>query len=1172
MMSRFLSKAVKLQLLASLSLMAYSGLASADDTEIYQNTTDPATVGRPKVLIVLDDSGSMGSNVANQKPRYSSSTTYTGVHNSTRVYYSVDGKIPEEGSNNWFPVDKNYCGESLPGLNSKGFFGTKSAFQWRLNGTKWRWRDIKNRQTDLVVDCWEDLQNSNTTNLSAAAGYPRQKGFDDATPSPPPYYVTAKPPTTNAIWKRSKVYNFYSANYMNWKYNTTLPLVSRTRIDIAQEVITSLVFANRGLDFGLMEFNGGWTGPTTNGGRVLQRIIEDMTLADRASLINLVDRTQAGGSTPMCESTYEAYLYLSGQTLKWGADKDTRAGWDVDFADTAAVKTDGKYDSPATDCAYTYVILLTDGAPQNDESANGLIEGLFTPSRTCSEYPDYGGTDVKNCLPELAEYMANNDLDGVSTNGDQFGITYTIGFTTDQDLLEDTAEKGKGEYFVADSVDSLTEAFHGAVLSILASDSTFTSPAVAVDTFTRTRSRNDVFYAMFKPSEEIDWIGNIKKLKLEITDGEAVLVDKLGAPAIDVSTGDFKADISTFWSSADGGAVETGGVGALLAARDPAGRTIKSNTGTAGALENYESANMTRDAFGFSTDVQLFDFFDVDDQAGLDAELAYGRGFEVNNDGTISTDTRQWILADILHSQPVVINYGARSGFTVANPDLRIVVGTNGGFLHMFGDDNGEEDWAFFPKELAPVLRKRRVNPLSADHVYGVDALPVIYTKDYNQNGTIDSGDKVWAFFGLRRGGRAMYALDISNPNSPAYMWGIDFNSTGFSELGQTWSVPVVTRIPGYADSYGVPKPVIIFAAGYDVNKDDSGVATADDVMGRGVYIVDAATGALVWSVTPAANSATNMQELGLEHSVAGQVSTVDSNGDELTDRIYFASTGGQVWRVDLGVNALPTISQNTWHITKLADFSTVTDAAAGETVANTDRRFFYAPDVVRIRREGRAVDAVLIGSGDRTNPNATDVDNRFYVLSDEAIMPYTTTRPTSECTATPPSADFRCKLPLDDADLYDSTSGVLLTGTESEKTIALASLAVSNGLRLDLPNSGEKVTAKSFTIGGRAFFPTFTPDDGLGTISVCKPEAGQGLLYIFDIYKGERSTINLGPILPDSPSVHFGEDGKIRLLLPPGSPPDGDGDPDDVCAGGVCDIGEAFRAPYGNYWFQEEY
>ena len=86
-------------------------------------------------------------------------------------------------------------------------------------------------------------------------------------------------------------------------------------------------------------------------------------------------------------------------------------------------------------------------------------------------------------------------------------LTYTIGFATDQQLLQDTAEKGKGEYYTADSAAELTEAFQGAIVSILSRDTTFTSPAVAVDTFTRTQSRDEVFYAMFKPRESIDWAG-----------------------------------------------------------------------------------------------------------------------------------------------------------------------------------------------------------------------------------------------------------------------------------------------------------------------------------------------------------------------------------------------------------------------------------------------------------------------------------------------------------------------------------------------------------------------------------------------------------------------------------------------------------------------------------------
>ncbi|MDZ7781681.1 MAG: hypothetical protein U5K56_01590 [Halioglobus sp.] len=56
-------------------------------------------------------------------------------------------------------------------------------------------------------------------------------------------------------------------------------------------------------------------------------------------------------------------------------------------------------------------------------------------------------------------------------------------------------------------------------------------------------------------------------------------MDENGVPAFDSTTGEFKQTASSFWSSQDGGAVGEGGVGGLLAARDPATRTT-SNTGT----------------------------------------------------------------------------------------------------------------------------------------------------------------------------------------------------------------------------------------------------------------------------------------------------------------------------------------------------------------------------------------------------------------------------------------------------------------------------------------------------------------------------------------------------------------------------------------------------------------
>ncbi|MCB1733104.1 MAG: hypothetical protein KDI21_21710, partial [Halieaceae bacterium] len=91
--------------------------------------------------------------------------------------------------------------------------------------------------------------------------------------------------------------------------------------------------------------------------------------------------------------------------------------------------------------------------------------------------------------------------------------------------------------------------------------------------------------------------------------------------------------------------------------------------------------------------------------------------------------------------------------------------------------------------------------------------------------------------------------------------------------------------------------------------------------------------------------------------------------------------------------------------------------------------------------------------------------------------------------------------------------------------------------------------------------------------INTCEPLSGTGLMYVMDIYTGDRNYINLGPIIPDTPSLHFSEDGTIRILLPPGAPASSLDEPGEIdCEGGVCDVNESLRPPYGNFWFQEDY
>ncbi|MBP9032386.1 MAG: hypothetical protein KBG29_00745 [Pseudomonadales bacterium] len=1151
------------------ALLSCSGVSVADDTEIFRATYDgEATNSRPKVLIVFDDSGSMDTTVAGSKPAYDPGTTYAAVGDvkSGRLYWATgtDGKPPAKDTSQYVNDAKNRCDSSYAPLSNQGFY-TDRAARWNSTSST-SWQNLSTSSRDpLHFDCGADVTNSNTGNGTGTGqpgtGYPRA-----STPRP---YGAAQDASVDDNWS---TYRFYTANYMNWYYSTTVS--DRTRIEIAQDVITDIVDANPAIDFGLAVFNrnynlsGSYTASSNyDGARIVRRIIENGSASQRSNLVSLVDSLQPEGSTPLCESVYEAYRYIVGASVLYG--NETYAS-DPPAKDAAA-ESAGKYLSPLSACQYVYVIVMTDGEPQLDLDANARIKTLT--GKTCKKYKAAGigsyPDEDENCLPELTEYMYNHDLDGDADNGEQKAITYTIGFHSDQKLLSDAATKGGGVYYTTNSAEGLADAFQGAVTGILSTSSTFTAPSVAVDTFTRTESRNEVFFAMFEPRAGTDWPGNIKKLRIDIDDGVATLVDADGLAALDDS-GNIADTARTYWSSGDDGStVDKGGVGQLLAERDPDSRAIKTNTGTGGALQDFVPESITETAFGVASETELLDLFGVDTRSELDNLLAWARGWSDSS----KSETRGWILGDMLHSRPLVLNYGARGSHTATNPDIRIVVGTNAGFLHMFDNADGGEDWAFFPKELAAVLDQRRDNATGRDPVYGVDASPVLYSKDINRDGTIDStaGDKLYVYFGLRRGGTSYYALDVSNPDSPAFLWKIDGNTAGFGELGQSWSVPVLTRVPGYA-SDGVPKPVLVFGAGYDTAKDSKASVATADTEGRGVYIVDAVTGALVWGVTPADNALKNLQLTGMQHSVAAGVSVVDSNGDELTDRIYAADTGGNIWRVDLPGNTLPTSAQTTWRALKFAALNTsAADGHAG------DRRFFYAPDVVRtVSRHYGAFDAVLIGSGDRENPNATDNDDRFYMLRDLQTGIYATAAPTAdECDDD--SSDHRCDLPLTNADLYNATTNLLQDGTDEQQTAAQIAMAAAAGWYINLQAAdGEKALARAVTIAGKVYFTTFSPV--IDNDNQCVPTGGTGRLYALRLldataavdFSGDDElglvdrSATLGFLIPDTPAPHFGSDKKIRLLFPSGGGLQGQANPFDTGAG--------LREPYGTYWYNQEY
>ena len=100
------------------------------------------------------------------------------------------------------------------------------------------------------------------------------------------------------------------------------PPQGASRIEIAQGAVTKLIGDNPGVDFGLMTFNN------NQGGRVIQRLIDDMSETQRDDLKTRVEGLDASGFTPLCETLFEASRYTAGGDVLYGLldnDRDKQA-------------------------------------------------------------------------------------------------------------------------------------------------------------------------------------------------------------------------------------------------------------------------------------------------------------------------------------------------------------------------------------------------------------------------------------------------------------------------------------------------------------------------------------------------------------------------------------------------------------------------------------------------------------------------------------------------------------------------------------------------------------------------------------------------------------------------------------------------------------------------------
>lgn len=643
----------------------------------------------------------------------------------------------------------------------------------------------------------------------------------------------------------------FKGNYLNWIFNSTsgastadiASLPQQTRIQVAREVINNLISTLTDMRLSIYRFNTYEGGSQVYPMTTLNASTPSSTRTDMQTAVNNI---LANTWTPLSESLYNVWQYY----------QTTGAGAPIQYA-----------------CQKNFVIVVTDGLPTcdgvctSDASCNtsAIVPNAVLTTTALPGYdtPNGAGTcafeGATNYLENVARYMYLNDArSGGSMSGLQNVMTYTVGFSINTTLLQNTAMNGGGQYFTAQTSAQLTDAIESAIIDISNQATSFTSPTVPT---LRAVDGSIVYEAKFNPSTTPFWKGYLYAYNID-------------------ANGDIT---STQWEA-----------GSMLAAATGGSRTVYTTRG--GARIDFTNGTLTNADLGVATDAERLSTVNYVRGEGLSAWSFRCAAPCSNPDG-------EWKLQDIFHSGPVVV--GAPSpyltesgypGFYSANSGRTkiILAGANDGMLHAFSASTGQESWSWVPPDLLTKLDDSR-----SSHQYFVDSsvrAEDVWTGS-GTGATKSSSDwKTFAIVGERQGGNSYMALDITSTTNPGWKW----SYTDATYMGNTWSRPAVGRVRIGSDEVWVA----VFSGGY--NADEAPTSR----LGKGIFIVNITDGTLLKRFDFDSVAGNQMK-----YSIPGPPMAVDVNNDGFIDRIYAGDLGNNLWRIDVS----PTATAS-WTATKLFD------------------------------------------------------------------------------------------------------------------------------------------------------------------------------------------------------------------------------------------------------------
>lgn len=583
---------------------------------------------------------------------------------------------------------------------------------------------------------------------------------------------------------------------------------------------------------------------------------------------------------------------------------------------------------PFAACRARYAVLLTDGQPNDPYRAMGCAAAGYS----CPyDHPSNIAADL--CRYNAGSTQCEGLVDGV------FVVGFEVGDPAAQAALDDIADRGgTGTAFMATDRLSLIASLSAAIDRAAPGTTTRTLPVFATASSSSTSGGGPqsqyLFNSGFEVSDEAGepWSGVLDRTRF-VCGADLVPARQPLDPTQDsfheiLNDRDVSASPRVLYTVATPDPSQMAGV--ILGT----GASVAPVTGIASAapptrvtgleLTRFDTTNgaLTPEHFALSGGTS------TTRTARRDAIIDWVHG----RAGTSRFENR---FGDIYHSTPVTVgpprsdladesfNLFRRREDVATRPTV-VYVGTNDGVLHAFATEEfrvgtrtlraGEEIWGFVPPAVLS-----RLESATASHQILVDGPPVVrdvfYMRTPGQQPTEDrlnaASYRTVLVMGLRGGGNHYFALDITDPLEPRFLW--QFTAR---EMGQTYARPAIAQVlvelggvlqeravallPGGRGEIDAARATATGTAGCAPAGVGAGPITAGTTAvrnnqrcwhrtGRDLHWVDIATGETIHTID---GSVFNAPLTGGVSAFTGDVGTIAT-------RAFLTDEDGVIWRVD---------------------------------------------------------------------------------------------------------------------------------------------------------------------------------------------------------------------------------------------------------------------------------